>query len=334
VPRVTEESPSPRNDHANRKTWACGATPGISVLDPRRLRALREVHARGSIAAAAQALGYTASAVSQSVAAMERYLDLQLLERTSRGVILTPAGLRLVEHADVILAHLDAAEREARALRSHAAQISLTLATFASGADLVVRAATELAQSRANTELRIVEADPGYSLPELRSGNVDVALTYVNDGLASEPPAWMEEIPLLTEPVLAILPERHPLAGRDAIRLVELAGERFIAEPAADHRPFTVVACHGAGFEPQIAGYSSNFALTAALVARGGAVALLPRMALREPTGVAALPLSEPKLVRRVFAVTRVGNARVSSVAALLGALRRAAALAEGTSHS
>jgi molybdate transport repressor ModE-like protein len=295
------------------------------MLDPRRLRALREVEARGSIAAAAEALGYTASAVSQSIAAMERYLDLQLLERTSRGVTLTPAGMRLVEHADVILAHLDAAEREARALRSNDAEISLTLATFASGVDLVVRAASELDRSRANTELRVVEADPGYSLPELRSGNVDVALTYVNDGLPTEPPVWMEELPLLTEPVLAILPEQHRLAGRSAIGLVELAGERFIAEPAADHRPFTLIACHAAGFDPQIAGYSSDFGLTAALVARGGAVALIPRMAVREPNGVVALPLSEPQLARRVFAATRVGNARVPSVAALLGALRRAA---------
>ena len=295
------------------------------MLDPRRLRALRAVDAHGSIAAAAQALGYTASAVSQSISAMERYLDLQLLERTSRGVTLTPAGTRLVEHADVILAHLDAAEREATALRTQDARISLTLATFASGVDLVVRAAGELAQSRPNTELRIVEADPSYSLPELRNGNVDVALTYVNDGLPTEPPAWIEETPLLTEPVLAILPERHPLAGRETIRLTELAAERFIAEPAADHRPFTLVACHAAGFEPEVAGYSSDFGLTAALVARGDAVALIPRMALREPSNVVALPLSEPTLARRVFAATRVGNARVPGVAALLGALRRAA---------
>ena len=295
------------------------------MLDPRRLRALREVEARGSIAAAAQALGYTASAVSQSIAAMERYLDLQLLERTSRGVTLTPAGTRLVEHADVILAHLDAAEREARSLREQDAEMTLTLATFASGVDLVVRAASELARTRPNTELRIVEADPGYSLPELRSGNVDVALTYANDGLPTEPPVWMEELQLLSEPVLAILPRRHPLAARDAVRLTELAGERFIAEPAADNRPFTLLACHAAGFDPEVAGYSSDFALTTALVARGGAVALVPRMALREPRGVVAVALTEPVLTRRVFAATRVGNARVPGVAALLGALRRAA---------
>jgi molybdate transport repressor ModE-like protein len=295
------------------------------MLDPRRLRALREVHARGSIAAAAQTLGYTASAVSQSIAAMERYLDLQLLERTSRGVTLTPAGTRLVEHADVILAHLDAAEREARALRTSDAEISLTLATFASGVDLVVRAASELGESRPNTELRIVEADPAFSLPGLRSGEVDVALTYVNDGLPSRPPTWMEEMELLTEPVLAVLPEDHRLADSDSVRLVDLARERFIAEPAADHRPFTLVACHAAGFEPEVAGYSSDFALTAALVARRGAVALIPRMAVREQRGVAARPLSEPRLARRVFAATRVGNARVPGVAALLGALKRAA---------
>ena len=256
---------------------------------------------------------------------MEAYLDLQLLERTSRGVTITPAGTRLVEHADVILAHLDAAEREARALRSEAAEISLTLATFASAVDLVARAVGELAESRPNTELRVVEADPAYSLRELRSGNIDVALTYVNDGLPIEPPPWLEETPLLTEPVLAIVPERHPLAGRDAIRLTDLARERFIAEPAADHRPFTLVACHAAGFDPEVAGYSSDFRLTSALVARGNAVALIPRMALHEPAGVVALPLSEAKLVRHVSAATRVGNARVPGVAAVLGALRRAA---------
>lgn len=295
------------------------------MLDPRRLRALREVAAHGSIAAAAQALGYTASAVSQSIAAMETYLDLQLLERTSRGVTITPAGTRLVEHADVILAHLDAAEREARALRSEAAEISLTLATFASAVDLVAQAMGELAQSRPNTDLRVVEADPAYSLPDLRSGHVDVALTYVNDGLPADPPSWLEETPLLTEPMLAIVPERHPLADREAIRLTDLAGERFIAEPAADHRPFTLLACLAAGFEPEVVGYSSDFRLTTALVARGDAVALIPRMALHEPHGVVALSLSEPKLVRRVSAATRVGNARVPGVAALLGALRRAA---------
>src|SRR3954469_6343667 len=124
------------------------------MLDPRRLRALREVAARGSIAAAATALGYTPSAVSQSIAAMERYLDLQLMERTSRGVTLTAAGHRLVEHADVILAHLEAAEREARALKGAHGASRLTLGTLPSAASLVARAAAELLRVRPGTELR------------------------------------------------------------------------------------------------------------------------------------------------------------------------------------
>jgi DNA-binding transcriptional LysR family regulator len=135
----------------------------------------------------------------------------------------------------------------------------------------------------------------------------------------------MEELPLLTEPVLAILPAGHRLAGRAAVRLADLAGDRFIAEPAADNRPFTLVACHAAGLHPDVAGYSSDFGLTTALVARLDAVALVPRMALRDREGIVALPLTEPALTRRVFAATRVGNARVPGVAALLGALRRAA---------
>ena len=139
------------------------------MLDARRLRALRAVAAHGSIAAAATSLGYTASAVSQSIAAMERYLDLQLMERTSHGVTLTDAGLRLVEHADVILAHLDAAEREARALKGQDAR-ALSLGSLPSASGVVARAAAELLRRHPGAELRIVDADPARSLPGLRSG--------------------------------------------------------------------------------------------------------------------------------------------------------------------
>jgi DNA-binding transcriptional LysR family regulator len=80
------------------------------------------------------------------------------------------------------------------------------------------------------------------------------------------------------------------------------------------------------GIEPEVAGHGGDFGLTTALVVRGGAVALIPRMALRATDRVVGLRLSEPKLERRVVAATRAGSARVPAVAALLGALRRAAA--------
>ena len=295
------------------------------MLDARRLRALRAVAAHGSIAAAASSLGYTASAVSQSIAAMERYLDLQLMERTSHGVTLTDAGLRLVEHADVILAHLDAAEREARALKSQDDAIALCLGSLPSAAGVVARAATELLQRHPGTELRIVDADPIRSLPGLRSGELDVALTYAYDGVEVERPRWLHVTPLLYDPICVALPEHHALAGRDSVRLADLSGERFIAEPRPDPRAFSILACQAAGFSPDIAAYSSDYDVTLALVADSLGVAMVPLMALRDVPGVVARRLVEPELKRQLLAATRVGDARTPAVAALLGALSRAA---------
>jgi molybdate transport repressor ModE-like protein len=295
------------------------------MLDARRLRALRAVAAHGSIAAAATSLGYTASAVSQSIAAMERYLDLQLMERTSHGVTLTEAGLRLVEHADVILAHLDAAEREARALKGQEHALALYLGSLPSAAGVVARAAAELLQRHPGAELRIVDADPVRSLPGLRSRELDVALTYAYDGMEVERPRWLQVTPLLDDPIRVALPEHHPLAGQDSVRLADLARERFIAEPRPDRRAFSVLACQAAGFSPEIAAYSSDYDVTLALVADGLGVALVPMMALRDVPGLVARRLLEPGLKRQLLAATRVGNARTPAIAALLGALRRAA---------
>src|ERR671931_476416 len=86
------------------------------MLDVRRMRVLREVAARGSFSAAADALDYTQSAVSQQIAALEREAGTVLVERSARGVRLTDAGRALVEHADVILARLSDAEDELEAI--------------------------------------------------------------------------------------------------------------------------------------------------------------------------------------------------------------------------
>ena len=216
------------------RDWGNGR-PRSGMLDPRRLGAARG-HARG-YRGRAQALA-TASAVSQSIAAMERYLDLQLLERTSR-VTLTPAGMRLVEHADVILAHLDAAEREA-ALRStrgdlaHPGHVRQRRRSRGAGRE---RARTVAAEHRAARRRGRPGLQRARAAQRERRRRADLRQRRP----APEPPTGWRSRRCCAEPVLAIVPADHPLAGREAVRLVELAGERFIAEPAADHRPFTLV---------------------------------------------------------------------------------------------
>src|SRR5919197_2456803 len=86
------------------------------MLDVKRMRVLREVAAHGSFSAAAEALSYTQSAVSQQIAALEREAGTKLVERSARGIRLTDAGEALVRHADAILARLADAEEELEAI--------------------------------------------------------------------------------------------------------------------------------------------------------------------------------------------------------------------------
>src|ERR687883_538520 len=106
------------------------------MLDVRRLRVLREVAQRGSFSAAAEALSFTQSAVSQQIAALEREAGTTLVERSARGVRLTEAGEILVRHTDVILARLDDAEAELAALSGLRAG-RLRLAAFPSAASSI-----------------------------------------------------------------------------------------------------------------------------------------------------------------------------------------------------
>src|SRR5919108_4564114 len=148
------------------------------MLDVRRMRVLREVARRGSFSAAADALAYTQSAVSQQIAALEREAGTRLVERGARGVRLTDAGRALVEHADGILARLTAAEEELEAIAGLRGG-RVRLASFpTAGATLVPLAIAEFSQRHPGVELSLVEAEPEDAIPQLKSGQLDVALTF------------------------------------------------------------------------------------------------------------------------------------------------------------
>src|SRR5919107_1915068 len=145
------------------------------MLDVRRLRVLREVASRGSFSAAADALHFTQSAVSQQIAALEKEAGTTLVERNARGVRLTDAGEVLVRHTDVILARLDDAEAELAALSGLRAG-RLRLAAFPSAASSI--APTAIARFRAlhpDVELSMIPAEPDEGTEKLRTGEVDIA---------------------------------------------------------------------------------------------------------------------------------------------------------------
>src|SRR5918996_1954719 len=148
------------------------------MLDVKRLRILREVAARGSFSGAAEALYLSQSAVSQQVATLEREVGMSLLDRTNGGPKLTDAGRSLVDHADAVIARLDEAERELAAIAGLEGG-RLRLASFpTASATLVTRAVSTFRERHPKVELRLAEADPEDSVPSLKRGEQDLALTF------------------------------------------------------------------------------------------------------------------------------------------------------------
>src|ERR687884_725648 len=184
------------------------------MLDVRRMRVLKEVAAQGSFSAAAEALSFTQSAVSQQVAALEREAGATLLERGSRGVRLTDAGRALVAHADAILARIECAEEELAAIAGLRGG-RLRLACFQSaGATLVPRAVAAFHERHPQVELGMIEAEPDEAGARLRAGEIDLALVYDFEPIPGMLDAELDLTPLLDDPYDVILPEGHKHEGR------------------------------------------------------------------------------------------------------------------------
>src|SRR5919204_3881490 len=183
------------------------------MLDVRRMRVLREVAHRGSFSAAAEALSFTQSAVSQHVAALEREVETRLVERGPRGVRLTDAGEALVSHADAIMARIEDAEEELAAIAG-LREGRLRLASFQSaGATLVPQAVAAFRERHPGVELAMIEAEPEDATERLHAGDIDLALLYDYEPVRSLPDGELELIHLLEDPYDVILPKDHRLAA-------------------------------------------------------------------------------------------------------------------------
>src|SRR5438309_1117296 len=148
------------------------------MLNVQRLRVLREVVARGSFSAAADALDYTQSAVSQAVATLEAEVGATLIERDRRGLRPTAAGAALVEHTDGILARLEAAEEDLAAIIG-LRKGRLRMASFpTAGATLMPLAIATFRDRHPDVELTLVEGEPEEIAPRLRGGELDLALLF------------------------------------------------------------------------------------------------------------------------------------------------------------
>jgi DNA-binding transcriptional LysR family regulator len=303
------------------------------MLDLHRLRLLHELHARGTIAAVADALQFTPSAVSQQLAVLEREAGLPLLERAGRGVRLTDAAIVLVRHADVLLERAELAEAELAAAAGRVAGTG-RVASFQSVAfHVAVPALQALAREAPDLRCELIEAEPEESLPALALGDVDLVLAdeWQHQPLAR--PAGIAREDLWRDPVSVVLPEGHPAASRhrDALPLAELAGDAWTTgHRGTAWQEMTERTCRElGGFDPDIRHRTNDSVTSLALVAGGQAVTLLPALVGLDPAvhpGIAVRAIGGGSVYRTIFAATRAADAKRPSVQALLAAIRAAAA--------
>jgi len=296
------------------------------LIDPHRLAVLREVARAGSFAGAAAALHHTPSAVSQQIAALERGAGIMLVERSTRGVTLTGAGRVLLATADAIHAELQLAAQRLRALAGSGPQ-ALTVVTFPSaGEPLLAPALTAMTAAAGDpVEITVIESEPDAALGSVRDGRADLALLY-HFHTRQPPRGWPATsgpgsyIPLVTDPLRLLVPAGHPLAGRPAASLADVAGERWI-QGWGDVGDATDMLAALSGFRPQVACRSSDYRFMSALVGAGVGVALVPSLALTGSPQVRDLQIT-PQLTRYIGAWLPERHQPNPAAERLLAALR------------
>ncbi|MGH3387993.1 MAG: LysR family transcriptional regulator [Actinomadura sp.] len=298
------------------------------MLDLRRLRLLCEFARRGSIAATAAALGYTPSAVSQQLAALERQAGMPLLDRTARSAELTDAGRRLVARAEEILTLIEAAEAELDA-QSDVPSGRVVVTSFPTAAVAFAPALAHSLGVHPGLTFVLRQTRPGDGMRQVRAGEVDIALVDDWSGrLPDHAPATLQFFHLRRDPLVLVVPPGHPMADPDEpVDLQTLRAEPWLAappgEPSRDavDRLFDLV-----GGSPPVPWEFEGLHTILSLVARGIGIAAIPALALEAgDPGVVVRQIPECELAREVYAVTRAASVRRPSVAVTLRAIYAAA---------
>ncbi|WP_419998424.1 LysR family transcriptional regulator [Streptomyces boninensis] len=294
-------------------------------MDTAWLEVFRSVARHGSFTAAGAELGYTQSAVSRQVSALEAEFGAALFDRLPRGVRLTDAGRTALAHAGAALERLDAARRDLAAQRGLAAG-RLRLGAFATaGAALVPRAIAGFRTDHPDVDITHTEGYSRDHVTALQAGDLDLAVVSgYADRLAAFAPVDLTH--LLDEPVLVALPADHRLARRRTLRLAELADEPWIAG-STDASETLISACLREGFQPRIDIVAREWIAKFGFVAAGFGITLVPALAAGAlPPGLALVALrAQDAPVRSVYAAAPRGTARPPAVSGFLPYLRRAA---------
>lgn len=297
------------------------------MLSPRLLAVHRAVLEHGTLTAAAEALGYTVSGVSQQLTALEREAGQPLWEKVGRGVRPTAAGTLLGDLAGPILARIDDAETRLADLRSGRSGTLRVVCFSTAGESLLPPAIADLSQTLPGVVVHPLVDEAEGGLRRLRAADVDAAVVVEPYGSADAPSDDLHRTHLLDDEYRILLPAGHPLARRRTVDVADLSGASWIVTSGQAHyvRGATDALCRRGGFTPRIVAEADEFAVTQGYVAVGLGVALAPLLALnatrREVVVRTVRPAPEP---RHIWLITRPALTGVPSMQALAAALARA----------
>ncbi|WP_410654319.1 LysR substrate-binding domain-containing protein [Amycolatopsis sp. lyj-112] len=291
------------------------------MLNPWRLSLLSRLDTLGTVRAVAKAANLSASSVSQQLAVLEAETRTQLLERTGRRVRLTPAGLMLARRARAILDHMDTVESELRSLGEEPTGL-VRLGAFQSAIHTIaVPAVTRLARAHPQLDVELIELEPHESMPALRVGDADVIITttdFVEQPLGPD----VDLVPLATDPIVLVVPQGHPAAGRGPADLAAYASEPWAFDmPQSYMANLATRLCRESGFEPRVVCRFSNYMMTLQHIEAGLSIALLPGLAVDKRYRVATRELSVP-VTRSITAAIRRGSPPRAAVDLVLEAIR------------
>lgn len=275
------------------------------MINPIHLQTLSVVLTSGSFTAAAKMLGYTPSAVSQQISALERQIRVPLFERGARSIRPTPASEILTQRSVEILSMLRNLEDEARAL-CHGSRGRLRIGSFpTASAQVLPQALSRLAISHPNIEVELVEAEPAELVPKVLDRELDLALVYRYDSVPHAEVGTMVSVELLKEEIRLLLPRHHQLADQP-IRLRDLASETWISTTVGSYGAEALTrACATAGFAPKIYYRTNDYAVVHNFVREGLGIAIMPSLAHTPESGLVTRTIEDLETCRTIDLIHR-----------------------------
>lgn len=278
------------------------------MVTPTQLRAVCEVVKEGSFAAAGRKLGYTSSAVSQQIAALERAIGITLFERAAHGIHATPAAAFIAARGEELLMRIEDFDAQLGQLAG-GAHGRLRLGSFpTANSRIIPDVLAGIMRAHPDAEVELDEGNTDRLVTGVVEGDLDLVVVHVYALVPERWPAGLTDVELMNEDLLLVLPADHPRAGAADLRLADLRADRWISsqDGTAAGRCLRRV-CATQGFEPTVAFRSDDYDVVQGLVRGGAGVAIVPEMGFTPEPGVYAVPL-EWSPGRRISALYRTAN--------------------------